>query len=279
MASQQPNVEGIRPRAICLVLCVLLSDIMFAGLIFGWAPLLLLLQEEDQYGELCTNRSPTGRCAAQDSRLNLMYTIATFAVNIISLPTGCILDYLGPRHSISIAGVLEVAGLVLLGLADSKTYDTFIPGYLLLAIGGCITMMSSYPASFLIPSYQTTILASISCLFDSSSAIFLIIYSAHVSFSMTRQQLFLGYAIMSCIIYVLLIVLWKLNEDYLPRPDDNRTAVEILSTDLAAQSPLLENKSLKRRMSDAHVRYGSVSEGDFLDRHDTEQATEVCTIC
>ncbi|OQR82665.1 hypothetical protein ACHHYP_15682 [Achlya hypogyna] len=243
----------VRPLAVCLVLCVLLSDILFAGLIFGWAPLLLLLQEEDQYGEVCSARDANGRCADQDAKLNLMYAIATFAVNVISLPVGTMLDFVGPKRAIMVAAALEIPGLLLLGMADSKSFDVFVPAYLLLAMGGCITMMASYPASFLILSHQTTILASISCLFDSSSAIFLVLYTIHATLGVSRQALFYGYGVASALVYVALIGLWHVNEAYLPTSEPVLDALELSTT----ASPLLEKPS---RDAD----YGSVAEDNAL---------------
>ncbi|EQC29365.1 hypothetical protein SDRG_12829, partial [Saprolegnia diclina VS20] len=260
--------EPVRPLAVALVLCVLLSDILFAGLIFGWAPLLLLLQEEDQYGEVCTTRDANGRCADQDARLNMMYAIATFAVNVISLPVGTMLDFVGPKRAIMVAACLEIPGLVLLGLADSKSFDVFVPAYLLLAMGGCITMMASYPASFLILSHQTTILASISCLFDSSSAIFLVLYTIHETVGWSRDSLFIGYGVLSVLVYIALIGLWHVNEAYLPTSEP--VLDEIAAERSTVASPLLENAS--------HA-YGSVETKELLPRIEVRPAFEQEALC
>lgn len=221
----------IAPRRIALVLAVCASDLLLTGLVFGWAPLLLLLQEEGQYHELCADASePT--CVAQENRLNLVFAVASVAMNAGALPVGMFLDRAGPRVTIAVAAVIEVSGLAMLALADSQTFDVFVPAYVLIAFGGCITMMASYPASFLIMRYQTAILAAISCLFDGSSVMFLVLYAAHERFGWSRQELFLGLAVVSTGVYLLLIFLWGLNEKSLrpKRTPDASGNDAILST-------------------------------------------------
>lgn len=221
----------IAPRRIALVLAVCASDLLLTGLVFGWAPLLLLLQEEGQYHELCTDPSePT--CVAQENRLNLIFAVASVAMNAGALPVGMFLDRVGPRVTIAVAAVIEVSGLSMLALADSQTFDVFVPAYVLIAFGGCITMMSSYPASFLIMRYQTAILAAISCLFDGSSVVFLVLYTAHERFGWSRKELLLGLAVVSAGVYLVLIFLWGLNEKSLRpkrKPGVNNNGV-IVST-------------------------------------------------
>ncbi|ETI48134.1 hypothetical protein F443_07764, partial [Phytophthora nicotianae P1569] len=221
----------IAPRRIALVVAVCVSDLLLTGLVFGWAPLLLLLQEEGQYHELCADPSePT--CVAQENRLNLIFAVASVAMNAGALPVGLFLDRVGPRVTIVVAAIIEVSGLSMLAIADSQTFDVFVPAYVLIAFGGCITMMASFPASFLIMRYQTAILAAISCLFDGSSVMFLVLYAAHEQFGWTRRQLLLGLAVMSAGVYLLLIFLWGLNEKSLRpkrKPGVNNNGV-IVST-------------------------------------------------
>ncbi|RLO02871.1 hypothetical protein DYB28_013637 [Aphanomyces astaci] len=277
--------EPIRPLALALVAVVFLSDILYAGLIFGWAPLLLLLQEEDQYGELCNHTStnvtvPATRCSLQDSRLNMVYAIASVAANLSSLPVGCMLDYFGPKYSILVAAVFEVSGLFLLGAADSKSFDVFILAYTLCATGGCITMMASYPASFLILSHQTVILAAISCLFDSSSVVLLGMYSLHSSFGFTRQQIFFAYGCMSIAMYGLLIVLWHANEQYLPdQSEDEAQNAPPPTKDITFTSPLLQPIARRHSMRDSIEKYGTLSEDELIEAKPLPDVIQVLYAC
>ncbi|GMF38358.1 unnamed protein product [Phytophthora fragariaefolia] len=175
-------------------------------------------------------------------------------MNAGALPVGMFLDRAGPRVTIAVAAVIEVSGLAMLALADSKTFDVFVPAYVLIAFGGCITMMASYPASFLIMRYQTAILAAISCLFDGSSVMFLVLYAAHERFGWSRRQLFLGLAVLSAAVYLLLIFLWGLNEKSL-RPKRKPTAINC-NEDSALKSPQRLKLLVNGKANDS--AYGSV---------------------
>ncbi|KAG7399323.1 hypothetical protein PHYBOEH_009125 [Phytophthora boehmeriae] len=249
--SASPPRRRIPPRRIALVLAVCASDLLLTGLVFGWAPLLLLLQEEGQYHELCEDANgPT--CVAQENRLNLIFAVASVAMNAGALPVGVFLDRAGPRVTIACAAIIEVSGLTLLALADSQQFDVFVPAYLLIAFGGCITMMASYPASFLIMRYQTAILAAISCLFDGSSVIFLVLYAIHERFGLSRQELLLGLAVLAAAMYLLLIFLWGLNEKSLRSLRKPRVTAE--KTDVS--TPQHEQLLVKGKAND--TVYGSV---------------------
>lgn len=210
------------PKRIALVLTVFTSNILLTGLVFGWAPLLLMLQNEQQYSELCgddiaqIHSGDSGdlgfACAAQENKLNMIFVVASVIMSAVSLPIGIFLDYAGPMKAIALAAIVELSGLFLMAFANSQTFDVFIPAYTMLGLGGIVTMMASYPASFVIMEHQTMILAGINCLFDGSSVVFLILYSMQLTFGTSRQQLFIGLAFLAAVIYLLLIVLWYVNE-------------------------------------------------------------------
>ncbi|TYZ66953.1 hypothetical protein PybrP1_008793 [[Pythium] brassicae (nom. inval.)] len=218
------SATPIEPKRVALVLAVFLSDLLLTGLVFGWAPLLLMLQQEQQYVELCDFDSadfdaaaadadaPPLTCVAQENRLNLMFAVASVTMNAGALPIGFFLDRAGPKLAVAAAALVEVCGLLLLAFADSQDFDVFLPAYTLLAFGGSMTMMASFPASFLVMQYQTAILAAISCLFDGSSVVFLVLLSLKESFDLSRRQLLVALAAGAGALYAALVALWHVNE-------------------------------------------------------------------
>jgi hypothetical protein len=137
---------GKRAPGYALVVNVLACVCFFSGILFGWAPLqIVLLAERDgkgQFSELCpppsrhhgnktqnvviggsddATRPPP--CDEQLAHLNLIYTLGTFTLSLVSLPSGWFLDVAGVRAAVALSAVLEIAGLVLLGLSDSQTLD------------------------------------------------------------------------------------------------------------------------------------------------------------
>lgn len=201
---------GTSGCALALLPVVFASVLSFSGIIFGWAPLQHWLLGERQFHELCGKPSNvTGSdatCPAQLSRLNLVYTLGTFALSAVSLPGGWFLDTYGVRAALAVGAAFEISGLVLLALADSLSFDVFIPASLLVAAGGLMTMLSAFPAAFLFAKRQTVILASISCLFDASSIVFAILTQFKF---LGRRNLLLGYAGWAVLVYLVLIVLWS----------------------------------------------------------------------
>ena len=104
----------------------LVSVLLFSGIIFGWAPLELLLLQEGQYSELCTaaNTTPTSNgddtCPDQMNRLNAMFTLAQFWLSFASLPVGFLLDMAPKPLHFATAGVLEISGLILMAFSNSN---------------------------------------------------------------------------------------------------------------------------------------------------------------
>jgi MFS transporter, LAT3 family, solute carrier family 43, member 3 len=221
----------------------LLSALLFTGIIFGWAPLKLILLREGQYQELCvfdssdnSNTSNTAAvqddtvgnnkipCVQQLDRFNRIFTLAQFALSFCSLPVGFFLDHTPSiTFHYAIAAVFEVSGLILFGLSESSSIDSsgikggiqvgdyFCLAYSCMAIGGCMTMLGAFPASFLLPRHQPAILAAISCLFDASSVVFAIFNRLNIMnlpFMFSRRGLFMAYAIVALFIYSLLSYCW-----------------------------------------------------------------------
>lgn len=195
-----------------LLVFVLLGCLLFTGIIFGWDPFLVMLERDHQYQYLCKPNEQTP-CPPQATRLNAVYTIASTLLSTAALPAGMFLDRFGPLPTELVAGVCTISGLVLLAISDSQHFDAFIPGAVLIAVGGSLCMFAAYSVGFLFPKHMNAILSGVSCLFDASSivfTIFLIVYNTHV---FSRRDIFLAYAGLSSVIFPVTILLWYLNRN------------------------------------------------------------------
>ncbi len=223
-----------RPPGYALLANVLLCVFFFSGILFGWAPIQTVLLAErggkGQFSELCPHHhhdnATAPPCDEQLAHLNLVYTLGTFTLSLVSLPGGWFLDTAGVRATVALSAVLEIAGLVLFGISDSQSADLFIPGAICMSAGGFLIMVAAFPAAFLYPRFQTAILAAISCLFDASSLTFAIFQN--VSF-LGRAHLFCGYAAFAGVLFGSLLCLWSSlgtrrnassSDDELPMPGD-----------------------------------------------------------
>ncbi|OQS03396.1 hypothetical protein THRCLA_04301 [Thraustotheca clavata] len=251
--------------AWALVALVLFSNLFFAGFIFGWASLLILLQQENQYNELCDQvNSDTGRCAAQDSHLSIIYGFAQFALTFSSLPTGIILDKLGPKKMSGIIGIVITIAFVLLALSDSKSFDAFVYGYCLIGISGGATLLTSLRSGFVIMEWQTAIFAGINCLFDASAVMTSLLYEIHNATGISRKGLLLGYAAIAVLTYIALVVLWgiverqeKKSNDVENSEENNVAAVNDTESPLyeSLDNPSLHEATLKTQYLSFEFRY------------------------
>jgi hypothetical protein len=171
-----------------------------AGVVFGYAALKPVLKREGAYQD---------ECGADDTcveiRLNLMFTVAAVSTNVAALPVGAILDHYGPRVAGCMGAGFLAAGAAIMAFAQRVPFDGFLVGYLLLALGGPFTYISSFQLSNAFPRHSGFILALLTGAFDASSALFLLY---RVVFESTdgvfgHQDFFLVYLVVPAIILVL----------------------------------------------------------------------------
>ena len=98
MASQLKN----NLRTIVAVI----ETVLFSGVVFGWANMVLILKNEEYFKDLCeesarnattSNDDESGKCGKQDERLALVFTISVFGFNAGGFIGGAVLDRLGTR--------------------------------------------------------------------------------------------------------------------------------------------------------------------------------------
>ena len=195
----------------------LISVFFFSGIIFGWAPLELMLLREGVYARSSFAANATflndesGQQQPDEQqiqRLNAIFTIAQFLLSFASLPVGFLVDHAPKPLYFGCTAAFEVTGLFLFA------YDHFMSGYALISLGGCMTMLGSFPASFLLPGQQAGLLAAISCLFDASSIVFFVFHRLGLQYSVmcSRRNLFLVWSLVALVVYSSLAACWSILE-------------------------------------------------------------------
>lgn len=81
--------------------------VLFSGVVFGWANMVLILKSEGYFSDLCasvnetikqnTNGEQLDGCTGQNDRLSLAFTIAVFSFNLAGFVGGVIFDHFGTR--------------------------------------------------------------------------------------------------------------------------------------------------------------------------------------
>lgn len=183
-----------------------------AGIVFGYAALKPVLKKEGAYQDVC-GAGPSAALDEVDTcveiRLNLMFTVAAVSTNVAALPVGTVLDHFGPRISGIIGAVLLTAGALLMAFERNMPFDGLLFGYLLLALGGPFTYISSFQLSNAFPRHSGLILALLTGSFDASSALFLVyrIIFEKTAGAFGHRQFFLVYLIVPVVIVLLQVFL------------------------------------------------------------------------
>ncbi|KAM0746826.1 MFS general substrate transporter [Meredithblackwellia eburnea MCA 4105] len=162
---------------IAQIVCAIIFCLFCAGVIFGFAALKPVLIQEGIYADLCEpgerHQDEDGNwnvCLGQDTRLNLMFTLATVITNVVCLPVGYTLDHLGPRKTSILGSVVFGIGAFFFGLGYRSSFiDSYILGFIFLGVGGPLIFLSQFHLSNAFPAYSGVVLAAITGAFDASS--------------------------------------------------------------------------------------------------------------
>lgn len=152
-----------------------------AGPLFGFAALKPFLIKEGVYEDVCDISSisiltaTAPKCSEQDLKLNFIFTICAVLTNVCALPIGYLLDNYGPKLCGLIgASSILVGTLIVAFLRSITSFDPYITGFGLVALGGPFTFISSFHLSNAFPLSSGLILAFLTGAFDASSSVFLI---------------------------------------------------------------------------------------------------------
>ncbi|CBF82467.1 hypothetical protein AN9140.2 [Aspergillus nidulans FGSC A4] len=194
--------EVSKAKRVVQVSFAVIYCFLAAGIVFGFAAIKPVFIREGVYHDFCFEGEDI--CYRQELSLNLMFTIAAVATNVSALPVGTILDTYGPRVCGIIGSTLLFTGALLLALAKRLPFDAYVPGYLLLALGGPFIFISSFQLSNTFPARSGLILSALTGAFDASSALFLIfrIINEKTNGVFSTQKFFLVYLVVPIFIMI-----------------------------------------------------------------------------
>ncbi|KAL4901730.1 hypothetical protein BDW74DRAFT_159421 [Aspergillus multicolor] len=196
-AFEVSSAKRVVQVAVAVVYCF-----FAAGIVFGFAAIKPVFISEGVYNGFCLDEEDI--CYRQELSLNLMFTIAAVATNVSALPVGTVLDTYGPRVCGIAGSALLFIGALLLALANRLPFDAYVPGYLLLALGGPFIFISSFQLSNTFPARSGLILSALTGAFDASSALFLIfrIINGKTDGSFSSQKFFSVYLVVPVLIVI-----------------------------------------------------------------------------
>ncbi|KAI2668293.1 Solute carrier family 43 member 3 [Labeo rohita] len=158
----------------------LLECLCFAGVVFGWASLVFVLKTDGYFSDLCINATDASGelgtdCSLQDERFSLVFTVASFMNNFLTLPNGFLYDHFGTMATRFLAIFLYTTGTLIVSLSSKALSFLLFPALSFIAVGGILFLMTNMQVGNLFDSHRSTIITVYNGAFDSSSVIFLII--------------------------------------------------------------------------------------------------------
>ncbi|XP_055015523.1 solute carrier family 43 member 3b [Boleophthalmus pectinirostris] len=197
----------------------LVECLCFAGAIFGWASLVFVLKSEGYFSSLCVNSTINGThtldCRGQDEQFSLVFTIASFMNNFLTLPNGFLFDRFGTTVARLFAIFLYTMGTLLVAFSSAVLSNLLFPAMSFLAVGGLLLLMTNMQVGNLFGARRSTIITLYNGAFDSSSALFLIIKLLHeTGVSLRVSFLFLSV----CSVIHMLRTFFLLPRKFIPYP-------------------------------------------------------------
>uniref|UniRef100_A0A3Q2EIW7 Solute carrier family 43 member 3b n=1 Tax=Cyprinodon variegatus TaxID=28743 RepID=A0A3Q2EIW7_CYPVA len=198
----------------------LVECLCFAGAVFGWASLVTVLKADGYFSFLCANATGDNHtqildCSAQDEQFSLIFTIASFMNNFLTLPNGFLFDHFGTTVARLFAIFLYTLGTLMVAFSSPALPYLLFPALPLMAVGGILFLITNMQVGNLFGSHRSTIINLYNGAFDSSSALFLIIKLVHESgVSLHSAFLFLS----ACSIFHILRTFFLLPRNFIPHP-------------------------------------------------------------
>ncbi|XP_058435601.1 equilibrative nucleobase transporter 1 isoform X2 [Marmota monax] len=170
------------PLRVATLLTGLLECLGFAGVLFGWASLVFVFKTERYFEDLCeadagllSNATEQADCKAQDERFSLIFTVASFMNNFMTLPTGYIFD----RFKTTVARLLAIffytSATLTIAFTSADSAVLLFLAMPMLTVGGILFLITNLQIGNLFGKHRSTIITLYNGAFDSSSAIFLFI--------------------------------------------------------------------------------------------------------
>ncbi|XP_027010469.1 solute carrier family 43 member 3b [Tachysurus fulvidraco] len=157
----------------------LVECLCFAGILFGWASLVFVLKSDGYFSYLCVNSTVneniTKECAKQDEQLSVIFTVASFMNNFLTLPNGFVFDYFGTMVTRLLGISIYTTGTLMIAFSNAALSVILYPALALIAVGGILFLITNMQVGNLFGSHRSTVITLYNGAFDSSSAVFLIV--------------------------------------------------------------------------------------------------------
>ncbi|XP_051993829.1 solute carrier family 43 member 3a [Xyrauchen texanus] len=214
------GASGMAVRYKVTLATGLLECLCFAGVVFGWASLVFVLKTDGYFSDLCINGTDasgelSADCSLQDETFSLVFTVASFMNNFLTLPNGFLYDHYGTMVTRFLAVFLYTTGSLLVAFSNEALSIMLFPALSFIAVGGILFLMTNMQVGNLFDTHRSTIITVYNGAFDSSSVIFLII---KVLFERGVSLRFSFLFLSACNLIHLLRTLFLMPKSHIPYP-------------------------------------------------------------
>ncbi|XP_061644128.1 solute carrier family 43 member 3b isoform X1 [Phyllopteryx taeniolatus] len=198
----------------------LVECLCFAGIIFGWASLVFVLKTDGYFNYLCVNATGTNGsqvldCSGQDEQFSLVFTIASFMNNFITVASGFIFDHFGTTVARLLGIAFHTVGTLMVTFSNSGLSLLLFPALSFIAVGGIMLLITNMQVGNLFGGRRSTVITLYNGAFDSSSALFFVIKLVYESgISLRACFLFLSF----CSIIHVLRTVFLFPRTFIPYP-------------------------------------------------------------
>eukprot|EP00927_Polykrikos_kofoidii_P030246 TRINITY_DN26058_c0_g1_i1.p1 TRINITY_DN26058_c0_g1~~TRINITY_DN26058_c0_g1_i1.p1 ORF type:complete len:478 (+),score=45.57 TRINITY_DN26058_c0_g1_i1:93-1526(+) len=208
---QVRTVEQSFLRRLAIVITGCLGSCGCSGLVFGFSALNHALVTHGAFSDKCSgDENAHGvACDDQTKALNTMFVASISMLNIASLPTGILIDLLGPRYSGAFFSLFLAASCAIFanGTEGRVGHLAYFGGFAMMALAGPGVFLSCCSFANLFPKKAGVVMAALVGCFDASSAVFAI-FAAVVGYGFSLPNVFLSYTIFPILIAVTSLALW-----------------------------------------------------------------------
>nr|XP_054767082.1 equilibrative nucleobase transporter 1-like [Lytechinus pictus] len=193
-------------RLVALVL-VCLENLIHGAVVFGWPSLVFVYLQLGYFHDLCSESSENTltsndfslistttatadglgmeeglmSCPEQESRLQLVFSIAVALQATCMFPVGFLFDRFGTRLSRLVMSILLLIGYVLMALSSPTHPILVFPGTIFFTIGGVIMLFSSMQVGNLFGKKKSTVITIINAMYGAAIIMLVIAKRAHDS--------------------------------------------------------------------------------------------------
>ena len=190
--------ESAGTREWITVVLSLWSTFLFSSILSGWASIQSFLEDDGVYEDLCSIS-----CKERDSSMISMYAQGQM-MSILAYALLNMLSNMGPIFLVTLGGVLETFGLLLLGATD----DLFAVAIIFTGVGGSALMVHALKLAFVVSEkHFALVMTLVNCMVDGSSVVPAVLYQLY-RFGMSRRQVFFGYGLLCFLLNAFIAFSW-----------------------------------------------------------------------